>query len=86
VIPKLRIVNVVATADLFQSVDLAKLAHARGFVYDTAIYRCAYLKDQNMKATVSIFSSGRMISVGSKGYQAATRDLSYAARPRLLNA
>jgi transcription initiation factor TFIID TATA-box-binding protein len=77
---KLSVVNVVATADLRQSVDLERLALAQGFLYDQAIYPCAYLNDANTKAKVSIFASGKMISVGTKSFEAASRDLNYAAQ------
>jgi TATA-box binding protein (TBP) (component of TFIID and TFIIIB) len=62
---------VVATAELKQFVDLSRLVYVKGFLYDTAIYRCAYLKDNRTKAKVSIFSTGRMISVGTKSYEDA---------------
>ena len=78
--PKLSIVNLIATAELKQPVDLEKLVYVEGFLYDTAIYRCAYLKDKNTKSKVSIFSTGKMISVGSKSIQTAKHDLHYASR------
>jgi len=78
--PKVNIVNLIATADLKQFVDLEKLKRVRGFVYDTVIYRCAYLKDDKTQSKVSIFSSGKMISVGSKSHQTAKHDLHYASR------
>jgi len=77
---KLNVVNVVATAELKQFVNLEKLVHVGGFLYDTAIYRCAYLKDENMRAKVSIFATGKMISVGSKSFEAAKHDLNCATR------
>jgi transcription initiation factor TFIID TATA-box-binding protein len=78
-IPKVNIVNLITTADLKQFVDLEKLRRVRGFVYNTAVYHCAYLKDDKTQSKVSIFSSGKMISVGSKSLRAAERDLNYAA-------
>ena len=77
---RLSIVNVVATAELRQSLDLTKLAFAKGFLYDAAVYRCAYLKDEKMIGKVSVFSTGKMISVGARSLQAARRDLSYTTR------
>jgi len=56
------------------------LADVKGFLYDQAIYNCAYLKDNNMKAKVSIFSTGKMISAGAKSYNSAKHDLKHAAR------
>jgi transcription initiation factor TFIID TATA-box-binding protein len=75
----LEVVNVVATADLGQPVDLAKLAGLEGFLYDQAIYHCAYLKDRNTRAKISIFATGKMISVGAKGLADSKHDLKYAA-------
>lgn len=68
----------VSTAELNQSVDLNKLVFVDGFLYDTAIYRCAYLKDNKTYAKVSIFSTGKMICVGAKSIEAAKHDLNYA--------
>ncbi len=79
-LPKLNIVNVVVTAELRQVIDLTKLIFVQGFLYDTAIYKCAYLKDERTNAKVSIFSSGKMISIGSKSFRAAKHDLSYATK------
>lgn len=78
--PKLNIVNVVSTAELRQFVDLTKLVYVQGFLYDTAIYKCAYLKDKRTNAKVAIFSTGKMISVGSKSFEAAKHDLNYATK------
>jgi transcription initiation factor TFIID TATA-box-binding protein len=74
----LKVVNLVVTAELGQTVDLPRLGKIRGFRYDPATYRCAYLKDQHTKATVSIFSTGKMISAGTKSYDDARHDLEYA--------
>jgi transcription initiation factor TFIID TATA-box-binding protein len=79
-LPKLNIVNVVATAELKQFVNLENLVYANGFLYDTAIYRCAYLKDNATMAKVSIFSTGKMISIGTKSYEEAAHDLTYATQ------
>jgi len=79
-LPKLSVVNLVATAELHQFVDLTKLVYADGFLYDTAIYRCAYLKDKRTRAKVSIFSTGKMICIGEKKYEDAKHDLNYAMK------
>jgi transcription initiation factor TFIID TATA-box-binding protein len=79
-LPRLAIVNVVATAELNQLVNLEELVHVPGFFYDTAVYSCAYLKDSKTRGKVSIFSTGKMISIGARSFEAAKHDLSYAAR------
>ena len=78
--PKFGIVNFVATAELRQSVDLECLASAPGFLYDYAVYHCAYLKDGKTKGKVAIFASGKMISIGTKSFRDARQDLKYAAK------
>jgi transcription initiation factor TFIID TATA-box-binding protein len=77
---RLNIVNVVATSELKQFVDLGRLVPLSGFLYDQTIYRCAYLKDGKTKAKVSIFSSGKMICAGAKSYDDAKHDLKHAAK------
>ena len=65
-VPKLTVVNTVPTSDLDQFIDLERLADAEGFLYDRATYNCAYFKDEKTRAKVSIFTTGKMISVGTK--------------------
>jgi transcription initiation factor TFIID TATA-box-binding protein len=76
----LKVVNLVATAELGQRIDLGRLVGIKGFLYDMHVYHCAYLKDQNTKAKVSIFSSGKMISIGAKDIADAECDLDHARR------
>ena len=70
----------VATAELGQFIELEKLTTAKGFLYDQTIYRCAYLKDSKTRGKVSIFSTGKMISIGARSFEAAKHDLSYAVK------
>jgi len=74
------VANVVATAELGQTIELRRLVNVPGFLYDSAIYYCAYLKDNKTKGKISIFSSGKMISIGTKSLRAARQDLKYAAQ------
>lgn len=73
-------VNVVATSDLRQSVDLEKIGDLKFGVHDDMFYggRVAYLKSPTMKGRVSIFRSGKMISVGTKSSEEAFDDLKTA--------
>lgn len=77
---QLTVVNLVATSELNQPVNLEKLANVEGFLYDQAIYPCAYLKDNYTKTKVSIFSSGKMISFGGRNFSDVKHDLAYAAK------
>ena len=77
-VASISIVNLVATAELGQTLDLERSVSIPGFLYDHSVYHCAYLKDSETRGKVSIFSSGKMISYGAKDLEAAKRDLSYA--------
>jgi len=74
------VVNVVATADLSQKVDLDELGKLKGILHDSEVYggRVAYFRSPRIKGTVSIFASGKMISVGTGSEEEATRELEYA--------
>jgi transcription initiation factor TFIID TATA-box-binding protein len=63
-----RIQNVVSTADLHQPIDARKLIQYKWGKYDPEIYggRCGYIKDEGMQGRVSVFLSGKMISIGAK--------------------
>lgn len=74
------IVNVVATSALNQEIDLYELGKFREVLHDPKIYggRVAYFKSSNMKGKVSIFTSGKMISIGTKSEKEAVQELEYA--------
>lgn len=74
---KVEIVNVVATAELGDEVDLGKISELNSITYDPSRYFCAYFSDEKMESKVSVFSSGKMISVGGKSMKAARHDLMY---------
>ena len=78
-LPLVAIVNLVATADLGQSVRLESLCLAEGFTYDRGVYHCAYLKDGETKGKVCIFASGKLISIGTRDLPSAACDIEYAA-------
>ena len=75
--PEIEIVNVVATADLEQQVDLKKISQHPNIFHSPNKYggRVAYLKTPFMKGKVSIFFSGKLISVGTKSPEQAQQDL-----------
>ena len=74
---EISIVNVVATATLDRSVDLASLPHyfPQFVFYDPQLYFAAYFKSNKMHGKVSIFSSGKMISVGTRSKEKAKHEL-----------
>ena len=77
---KIVIVNVVSTANLQQKLDLYDLEQFKEILHDTEIYggRVAYFKIPAMEGKVSIFPSGKMISVGTKSEAKAAEELSLA--------
>ena len=71
------IVNVVATSTLGQTVDLAEISEIPHTIFDQEIYggRVAYLKKPGMSGKVTIFPSGKLISVGTRSLEEAEADL-----------
>jgi len=74
---KVQIVNVVATASLNQAIDFELLRKFGEIFHDSDVYggRVAYLKTKQMQGKVSIFLSGKMISVGTKSEDQAQKEL-----------
>lgn len=72
--------NVVITADLQQKIPLHKFIDYSWGTYDFAIYggRCGYVKTPNMKGRVTVFQSGKMISVGSRSNKEAINQINEA--------
>jgi len=63
-----KIVNVVTTADLKQKVDIKKFPEFAWGIYDKHTYggRCGYVRANKMQGKVTMFPSGKMISLGAK--------------------
>ena len=62
-----KISNVVTTADLKQKINIKNLNDFPWGIYDQTSYNgiCGYVKTPDMKGRVTIFASGKMISIGS---------------------
>ena len=71
------IVNVTATANLKQTVDVAKLANIEFGIYDNGKYycKCGYVKLPRMKGKVTVFPTGKMISVGANSTRSSLTSL-----------
>ena len=76
------IVNVVATASVNQEMDFEELGKYKEIFHDPDVYggRVAYFKTQKMEGKVSIFSSGKMISVGTRSEKRAFQELTSAMK------
>lgn len=74
---KTEIVNVVATASLNQQIDFEELRKYKEIFHDSEVYggRVAYFKTKKMQGKVSIFNTGKMISVGTKSETQAFQEL-----------
>jgi transcription initiation factor TFIID TATA-box-binding protein len=70
--------NVVCTADLKQPVDIASFNEYKNLSSNLALYRCGYVKDQTMTGRVTVFASGKLISVGTKYPEQAYEELQKA--------
>ena len=79
IIVETTVVNVVATAALNQKIDFSELRKLGEILHHSDIYggRVAYFKSPNMKGKVSIFASGKMISIGTKSEKEAAYELEY---------
>lgn len=67
--------NVVSTADIRQPIDLERLGTLPHCRYDPESYRCVYIGTPDMYSKVSVFRSGKLISVGTKEERQARHDL-----------
>jgi TATA-box binding protein (TBP) (component of TFIID and TFIIIB) len=77
---KLSIVNVVATANLNQKISIEKFVKFGWGIYDLAVYggRCGYVKTPDMDGRVTVFQSGKMISIGGKSIKKSIQQLNEA--------
>lgn len=79
---KASIVNVVATASIDQKLDFEVLRELQWIFHDSDVYggRVAYLKMPGMQGKVTIFPSGKMISIGTKSEKGAYSELEMAEK------
>ena len=75
------IVNVVATSDLGQQVDLSKVKKIRNILFHQHPHRdgAAYIKTQSMHGRITLFNTGKLISIGSRSTIEAQEDLQTTA-------
>jgi len=78
------IVNIVCTAKLSHSIkiDCLPKIFPNEIIYDKKIYggRVAYFKSEFMQGKVTIFPSGKVISVGTKSIEEAIKELNLVAK------
>ena len=76
---QLLITNLIATATLNRRVEHEKVGRLAYATFDRSVYHCAYIRTSDMFSKVSLFSSGKMISVGTKSFKQASLDLKAAS-------
>jgi len=74
------VVNVVCTADLKQSIDIASFNEYKHLSSNLDLYRCGYVKDDIMTGRVTVFGNGKLISVGTKSIEQAIFELRKASK------
>jgi transcription initiation factor TFIID TATA-box-binding protein len=79
-IPEVKIQNTVTTADLKQKIDIETFNEYEHLSSNLDVYACGYVKDATMVGKVTIFRSGKMISIGTKSQEQSIKELRKASR------
>ena len=77
---EITVVNVVCTADLKQSIDIASFNEYKHLSSNLELYRCGYVKDDVMRGRVTVFRNGKLISVGTRSIAQAIFELKKASK------
>ena len=77
---EIKIVNVVTTADLLQKINITLFNNYQYLHTDLDLYKCGYVKDNIMIGRVTVFQSGKLISVGTKSANQSFLELKKAIR------
>ena len=79
-ISEIEIRNTVTTADLKQEIDIASFNEYEHLSSNLDLYHCGYVKDELMKGRVTVFKSGKLISVGTRSPENSKKELRKASR------
>lgn len=77
---EIKISNVVCTADLRQPIDISSFNEYEFLSSNLSLYMCGYVKDNTMKGRVTVFSNGKLISVGTSSPEKAFLELKKAKK------
>ena len=77
---EIKIQNTVCTTDLKQEINIASFNKYRHFGSNLEPYRCGYVKNDFMTGRVTVFRSGKLISVGTESPDQAKKELSKACK------
>ena len=79
-VSEVKIQNTVTTADLKQEIDIASFNEYEHLSSNLDLYACGYVKDNLMIGRVTVFRSGKLISVGTKSPANSKKELRKASR------
>ena len=65
---EIEIVNIVCTVDLQEKIKIKSFNKFKFLSCNIDLYRCGYVQDDKMIGKVSVFESGKLISIGTKNY------------------
>ena len=77
---EIKIQNTVCTADLKQEINIASFNKYDHLSSNLELYRCGYVKDDIMTGRVTVFRTGKLISVGTKSPDQAKKELNKACK------
>ncbi len=77
---EIKIQNTVCTADLEQEINISSFNKYKHLSSNLELYRCGYVKDDSMTGRVTVFRTGKLISVGTKSPDQAKKELKKACK------
>ena len=78
--PEIKIQNTVCTADLKQKINIGSFNKYEYLSSNLKLYQCGYVKDNTMTGKVTVFRSGKLISIGTKSSEQAEKELRKASK------
>lgn len=78
--PEIKTQNIVCTADLKQEIKITSFNRYKYLSSNIELYRCGYIKDNTMGGRVTVFRTGKLISVGTKSPNQAKKELKKACK------
>ena len=79
-LPEIKIVNTVCTADLKQEIVLTSFNKYEHLSANLDLYACGYVKNKTMIGRVTVFRTGKLISVGTKSIESGFKELEIAVK------
>jgi transcription initiation factor TFIID TATA-box-binding protein len=79
-VSEVKIQNTVTTADLKQEIDISSFNEYEFLSSNLKLYQCGYVKDNFMIGKVTVFKSGKLISIGTKSPEKSKQELKKAIK------